>query len=69
MSINYKPLWKLLIDRDMKKRSHEESEHQLINYGETCENDTVRTDVLDRICCTLECNIEDIMMICSDERP
>lgn len=70
MSINYKPLWKLLIDRDMKKGDlMRKASISSSTMAKLAKNDTVRTDVLDRICCTLECNIEDIMMICSDESP
>jgi len=66
MSISYKPLWKLLIDRDMKKGDlMRQAGVSSSTMAKLAKNDTVRTDVLDRICLSLECKIEDIMEICS----
>ena len=62
MSISYKKLWKLLIDRGVKKQElqkmSEVSAASIAKMGR-CEN--VTTDVLLRICEALNCNIEDIM--------
>lgn len=66
MSISYKPLWKLLIDRDMKKGDlMKQAGVSSSTMAKLAKNDTVRTDVLDRICLSLDCKIEDIMEICS----
>ena len=58
----YNRLWKLLIDRDIKKQELQKmsnvSAASIANMGR-CEN--VTTDVLLRICNALNCNIEDIM--------
>lgn len=55
-------LWKLLIDRNIKKGELQEmsevSAASIAKMGR-CEN--VTTDVLLRICEALDCNIEDIM--------
>ena len=58
----YNRLWKLLIDRDIKKQELQKmsnvSAASIAKMGR-CEN--VTTDVLLRICSALNCNIEDIM--------
>ena len=69
MAVSYKKLWKLLIDRDMKKKdlcvaagiSHAAVE----NIGK---NENVTTDVLVKICTALKCDISDIMEIIEGER-
>ena len=62
MSVSYKKLWKLLIDRDMKKKdlcvAAGISHTSMAKLGK---NENVTTDVLLRICEALDCNIEDIM--------
>ena len=59
---SYNRLWKLLIDRGVKKQElqkmSEVSAASIAKMGR-CEN--VTTDVLLRICEALNCNIEDIM--------
>ena len=59
---SYNRLWKMLIDRNMKKGELQEisdvSAASIAKIGR-CEN--VTTDVLLRICEALDCNIEDIM--------
>ena len=58
----YNRLWKLLIDRDIKKQELQKmsnvSAASIAKMGR-CEN--VTTDVLLRICNALNCNIEEIM--------
>ena len=62
MVVSYKKLWKLLIDKDMKKS---ELEHQsgITHYalGQLTRGKDVSTDVLGKICETLHCTIDDIM--------
>ena len=59
---SYDRLWKLLIDRKIKKQKLQEmsevSAASIAKMG-SCEN--VTTDVLLRICEALNCRIEDIM--------
>ena len=68
MSVNYKKLWKLLIDKDMKKKdligAARISTYTIykLNRG-----DNVTTDVLARICKALGCNIGDIIDVVDDE--
>lgn len=61
MKMSYKKLWKLLIDKDMKKTDLRKkagiSSSSLAKIGK---NENVTTDVLLRICEALDCNLDDI---------
>lgn len=65
--ISYKKLWKLLIDKDIKKSELAQmaglSTFTLnkLNHGEN-----VNTDTLVKICNALDCKLEDIMELTSD---
>ncbi|MCI9357687.1 MAG: helix-turn-helix transcriptional regulator [Lachnospiraceae bacterium] len=63
MMITYKPLWKTLIDRDMKKMDLVEdgtlSRGTLAKMGK---NEKVSLDVIERICCKLHCKIEEVIV-------
>ena len=62
MAISYKKLWKLLIDRDMKKCELQQraniSSSSIAKLGK---NENVNTDILVRICKALNCDLQDIM--------
>ena len=62
MSVSYKKLWILLIERNMKKTDLRIksgiSTGALAKLGR---NENVNTEVLAKICRTLDCKIEDIM--------
>ncbi len=62
MTVSYKKLWKLLIDRDMKKKdlcaATGVSHASMAKLGK---NENVTTDVLVKICTALNCDIGDIM--------
>lgn len=64
MAVSYKKLWKLLIDRDMKKKNLREladiSNSSIAKMGR---NENINTDVLVKICSALHCDIGDIMEI------
>ena len=62
MAVSYKKLWKLLIDRDLKKKEPETMarvSHYTMN--KLTHGDNVTTDVLGRICNALGCSLDDIM--------
>ena len=62
MNVSYKKLWKLLIDRDLKKKDLEQMagvSHYTMN--KLTHGDNVTTDVLGRICKALDCSLDDIM--------
>ena len=69
MAISYKKLWKLLIDRDMKKKDlmaiSGVSQSSVTKMGK---NENVNTEVLVRICLALNCDIGDIVEIVLPER-
>ena len=64
MAITYKKLWKLLIDKNLKKRDLQTlanvSGSSIAKLGR---NENVNTDILLRICSALQCDISDIMEI------
>mgnify|MGYP000569461396 CR=1 FL=1 len=68
MSVSYKKLWKLLIDKDMKKKDLRAatglSTTTLAKLGK---NENVSTDILVKICKALECDIGDIMEVVEDD--
>ena len=67
MSVSYNKLWKLLIDRNMKRTELRIaagiSSSTLAKLGK---NESVTTDVLVRICKTLNCDIGEIMEVVPD---
>lgn len=64
MAVSYKKLWKLLIDHDMKKKDlAEKASISSYTIAKMTKGENVTTDILVRICKTLNCNIEDIMEI------
>ena len=69
MAVSYRKLWKLLIDKDMKKKdlriTSGISTNALAKLGK---NERVTTDVIDKICCTLNCDVGDIMEIVDNEQ-
>ena len=64
MTVSYKKLWKLLIDRDMKKKdlcaAAGISSASITKMGR---NGHVTNEILAKICNALECQIEDIMEV------
>ncbi len=62
MAASYKKLWKLLIDRDLKKKDLQELAG-ISNYtiSKLNRGDNVTTDVLGKICKALNCNVDEIM--------
>jgi DNA-binding Xre family transcriptional regulator len=69
MAVSYKKLWHLLIDKDLKK-SHLRSAAKLSSatISKLNRGDNLNTDILVRICKTLNCDISDIMEILPDEK-
>lgn len=62
MAVSYKKLWKLLIDKDIKKKDLiEKAKISPATITKMGKNGHVTTEVLLKICTALECNIEDIV--------
>lgn len=68
MAFSFKPLWKLLIDRDMTKKELMKatgiSKSTMDKMGR-CEQ--VSMEIVNRLCNYFDCNIEDIISYCQDK--
>lgn len=68
MAISYKKLWKLLIDKDMKKKDlcalAGISSASVTKMGK---GGHVTTEVLAKICTALDCTVDDIMEIIAED--
>lgn len=64
MSVSYKKLWKLLIDKNMKKKDLQAAadltQHAMRKLSK---DEAVTTDTLAKICRCLECKVDDIMEV------
>ena len=62
MTISYNKLWKLLIDKKMKKKDLQKasgiSSSSVAKLGK---NENVNTEILQKICSALHCDVCDIM--------
>ena len=69
MAVSYKKLWKLLIDKNMKKgdlcKVADISSASVTKMGK---DGYVSTEIMDKICLALDCNIEDVMEILPKEQ-
>lgn len=64
MAVSYKKLWKLLIDRDMKKKDlAEQANLSTYTINKLNRGDNVNTDTLAKICRALNCTFDDIMEV------
>lgn len=64
MAISYKKLWKLLIDKDMKKKDLcEKAGISAASVTKMGKGGHVTTEVLAKICAALNCQIDDIMEV------
>ena len=62
--INYKPLWKMLIDRDISKQQlREKTSIARSTMLKMTNNEYVAMDILVRICLALDCGMDDIVEI------
>ena len=62
VAISYKKLWKMLIDRDMKKKDLQAAAGiSSASVTKLAKNENVNTEVLQKVCAALNCDIGDIM--------
>lgn len=70
MAINYNKLWKLMIDRHISKTELTHlagiSTNAMARLGR---NEDVRVHVLEKLCTTLDCKLDDIVEFVKDPRP
>ena len=68
MEVSYKKLWKLLIDKDMKKKDLQaKAGISWASVSKLSKGETVSMEVLMKICKTLNCDIGDIMELIPTE--
>lgn len=68
MAISYKRLWKLLIDKDLKKKDLGKMANiSTYTINKLNRGNNVTTDTLVRICTALNCSFDDIMEVVPDE--
>ena len=64
MAVSYKKLFKLLIDRDMKKKDLQQeanlSQHTMRKLSK---NEAITTDTLAKICRCLNCTVDEILEV------
>jgi len=69
LRISYNKLWKLLIDKNMKKMELKDAAGiSAASIAKLGRGDNVTTDILLRICETLNVHLEDIMETIDDEK-
>ena len=69
MSISYKKLWKLLIDRDMMKKDlAQKANISSASIAKLGRNENVNTDIILKICTALECDFSVIMEIVDENK-
>ena len=62
MGFSYKPLWKLLIDKDMtKKKLMEQTGISKSTIDKMGRGETISLNIVNKICKQFDCKIEDIM--------
>ena len=67
MEVSYKKLWKLLIDKDMKKKDLQaKAGISWTSVTKLSKGENVSMEVLMKICETLECDIGDICEFYND---
>ena len=68
MEVSYKKLWKILIDKDMKKKDLQaEAGISWASVTKRSKGETVSMEVLMKVCKTLNCDIGDIMELIPTE--
>lgn len=68
MKFSYNKLWKLLIDKDWTKtKLRQEAGISSSTIAKLGKGDNITTDILLKICITLDCKIEDIVEIIDND--
>lgn len=69
MAVSYKRLWKLLIDKDMKKKDLQVAAGiSWASVTKMSKDEKVSMDVLMKVCNAMKCNVGDMMDIFPDEK-
>lgn len=68
MAVSYKKLWKLLIDRNMKKKDLRTAANiSTTTLARLGKDENVSTEILSKICSALNCDVGDIMEMVPDD--
>jgi DNA-binding Xre family transcriptional regulator len=68
MAVSYKKLWKMLIDKDMKKKDLcAKAGISTASVTKMGKGGHVTTEILAKICIAMECTPDDIMEILPDD--
>lgn len=68
MSISYKKLWHILLDRDLKKKDLAKiAGVSTYTINKLNRNENVTVEVLAKICRALDCTMDDILEVLDDE--
>ena len=69
MKVSYNKLWKMLIDKNMTKMDlRDAAEISAASVAKLGKGANITTDVLLKICKTLNCHIEDILETVDEEK-
>lgn len=69
MAVSYKKLWKILIDKDMKKKDLQAAAGvSWASITKLSKGENVSMNILIKICKVLECDIGDIMELLPDSK-
>lgn len=69
MEVSYKKLWKMLIDKDMKKKDLcAKAGISTASVTKMGKGGHVTTEVLAKICTALDCTMDDIMEIVQEDK-
>jgi DNA-binding Xre family transcriptional regulator len=68
MAVSYKKLWKMLIDKDMKKKDLcAKAGISTASVTKMGKGGHVTTEVLAKICAAMDCTLDDIMEIIQED--
>ena len=68
MRVSYNKLWKMLIDKGMKKSQLREAVGaSKSTFAKLGKNENVNTEIIEKICIALDCDVSDIMEMTSEE--
>lgn len=69
MAISYKPLWHLLVEKEMNKEDLKRAANITSNIvSRMSKNSYVNLESLEKICLALNCNIENVVEIYKEDK-
>ena len=68
ISLSYNGLWKMLIDRKLKKKDLQNMTHLSSSViAKMGRDESVHLDTIVKICIALQCDISDVVTLCNKE--